>query len=514
VAAKSADNSSRWLDRVERLGNRLPDPVVLFLFVLLAVWALSALLAPVHFTETDPRTVVRDAAGHVTVSSQIRVVNQLAPAALVQFLARMVKTFVEFPPLGVVLMAMLGVGVAEHTGFITAGLKVLLRVTPPRLLAPALLLAAVISHSAADCGFVMVIPLGGLLFAAAGRHPVAGICCAFAGVSGGYSASFLPTALDPLLQAFTQNAAQLVEPGRTVNPLCNWYFTSAASVLITLIGWWLTERVVEPRLARVPVDAAEADATSLNELAPAERRGFAAGIAMFAGMTLLLVLAAAPSTSPLRGKGAFLTEPGAPLMDAIVPLLCLFFLVPGIVHGVVAGTVKSHRDVVTGMGRSLAAMSTFLVMAFAASLFSYAFRESNLGALLAIKGAGGLQRLHLPAQVTIVGVIVLSMFVNLLIGSASAKWALLAPVFVPMLMQLGLPPELTQAAYRIGDSGTNIITPLMTYFPLVVVFCQRYVRHTGIGTLLSLMLPYSLVFLTAWTALLLAWWTLGWPLGL
>ena len=511
---KNAGKSVRWLDRLERFGNRLPDPVVLFLFVLFIVWAVSALLAPVQFQETDPRSVVRDAAGHVTASAPIRVVNQLAPAALVQFLARMVKTFVEFPPLGVVLVAMLGVGVAEHTGFITAGLKMLLRVTPRKLLAPALLLAAIMSHSAADCGFVLVVPLGGLLFAAAGRHPVAGICCAFAGVSGGYSASFLPTTLDPLLQSFTQNAAQLVEPGRLVSPLANWYFTSASSLLIVMLGWWLTERVVEPRLAHMPVDGAVADGTLLNELTPAERRGFFAGFATFVGLAVLLALAAAPATSPLRGKGGLLTAPGAPLMDSIVPLLCLFFLVPGIVHGVLAGTVKNHRDVVAGMGKSLASMSTFLVMAFAAAQFSYAFRESNLGALLAVKGTSLLQSMHVPSAVTLVGVVLISAFIDLFIGSASAKWALLASVFVPMLMQLGLPPELTQAAFRVGSSSTNIITPLMTYFPLVVVFCQRYVRQAGIGTLVTLMLPYSLAFLALWTALLLAWWGLGWPLGL
>ncbi len=506
--------SSRWLDRLERLGNRLPDPVVLFLFSLLAVWAVSALLAPVAFTETDPRTVVRDGAGHVTASTPIRVVNQLAPAALTQFLARMVKTFVEFPPLGIVLVAMLGVGVAEHTGFITAGLKVLLRVTPRRLLAPALLLAAIISHSAADCGFVLVVPLGGLLFAAAGRHPVAGICCAFAGVSGGYSASFLPTTLDPLLQSFTQNAAQLVEPGRLVSPLGNWYFTSVSSGLIILLGWWLTERVIEPRLARVPVDGTANDAATLNELSSAELRGFFAGLATFAALLILLVLVAAPASSSLRGKGGSLTAPGAPLMDAIVPLLCLFFLVPGIVHGVIAGTVKNHRDVVAGMSKSIGSMSTFLVMAFAAAQFSYAFRESNLGALLAVKGTGLLQSLHAPPAVTLVGVVLISAFIDLFIGSASAKWALLAPVFVPMLMQLGLPPELTQAAFRVGSSSTNIITPLMTYFPLVVVFCQRYVRQTGIGTVISLMLPYSVAFLALWTGLLLVWWECRWPLGL
>ena len=306
-----------------------------------------------------------------------------------------------------------------------------------------------------------------------------------------------------------------MEPGRLINPLGNWYFTSASSGLIILLGWWLTERVIEPRLARVPVDGGtETDAATLNQLSAAERRGFVAGLATFAALLLLLILAAAPAASPLRGKGGSLTAPGTPLIDAIVPLLCLFFLVPGIVHGVIAGTIRNHRDVVAGMSKSIGSMSTFLVMAFAAAQFSYAFRESNLGALLAVKGTSLLQSLHVPPAVTLVGVVLISAFIDLFIGSASAKWALLAPVFVPMLMQLGLPPELTQAAFRVGSSSTNIITPLMTYFPLVVVFCQRYVRQTGIGTVISLMLPYSMAFLALWTGLLLVWWEMGWRLGL
>ena len=511
------NNQSRawFLDWVERVGNKLPDPAILFLVVLLLTWVASAILAPIQFGETDPRTIVRDASGQVVSSSPIRVTNQLSGPALVNFLAKMVKTFVEFPPLGVVLVAILGVGVAEHTGFINACLKGMLKVTPKALLTPMLLLVAIVSHSAADVGYVLVIPLGGIIFAAAGRHPLAGIAVAFAGVSGGYSANFLPSSLDPLLQGFTQSAAQVIDPKRTVNPLCNWYFTAASCLVIVGAGWFITDRVVEPRLRRIlKVDAAPSDLPTMDALQTREQKALWVGLFVLLLCLAALYLTTAPPKSPFRSPAGALTAHGAPLMESIVPLIFLIFLLPGIAYGYVAGTVKNHRDVVQGMSKSMSTMAYYLVMAFFAAQFTFVFRESNVGALLALKGGGLLKSLALPPQITILGVILMTTTVNLLIGSASAKWALLGPIFVPMLMQVGLSPELTQAAYRIGDSSTNIITPLMPYFPLVVVYCQRYVKSTGIGTLLSAMLPFSLTFLVAWTVFFLIYWSLGVPLGL
>jgi len=516
VSATPRSNSPlhRFLDLLERAGNKLPDPALIFVFALLAVWGLSAVLSYVHFPDVDPRTVIRDASGAITNSSPIVVKNLLAPGNLVQFLAKTVKTFTEFPPLGIVLVAMLGVGIAEQTGFIQAGIKYLLRLTPRALLSPMLILVAIISHSAGDTGYVLVIPLGGIIFAAAGRHPVAGIACAFAGVAGGFSASFLPSSLDPLLQGFTQAAAQFIDPTRKVNPLCNWYFMSAACGLIVSVGWWLTDRLIEPRLrTHLPVDGEVEAGADFNHLSDSERRGFLAGIGSFGLLMLGLILVCLPAGSPFRSKEGGLTAYGAPLMESIVPLIALFFLVPGVIHGYVAGTVKNHRDVIKGMAKSMNTMGYYLVMAFCAAQFTYAFRESNLGALLAIRGAGLLKSWSLPGGVTIMGIILLSSSVNLLIGSASAKWALLAPILVPMLMQLGLSPELTQAAYRIGDSSTNIVTPLMPYFPLIVIYCQRHSKQTGIGTLISTMLPYCVCFIVLWTTLLLIWWGLELPLG-
>lgn len=498
----------RALKGIEVAGNRLPDPAVLFLILLIGTWVLSWVLSGITWKEIDPRS-----------GEPIIVLNQLEGGALASFLAGMVTTFTSFHPLGVVLVALLGVGVAEHTGFINACLKGMLSFTPKMLLTPMLILVAVVSHTAADAGYVLVIPLGGVIFYAAGRHPLAGIAAAFAGVSGGFSANFIPSGIDPLLQGLTMQAAQIVEPDRLVNPLCNIYFTGLSSILIVGVGWFVTDRIIEPRLKGTEIDGDPDEMPKMQELTAAEKRGMWAGLFSIALGLIVLILLVLPADSALvdSSKTKFverLTSFGAPLMQSIVPLIFLMFIIPGIVHGYVSGSVKSHRDIVEGMSKAMSTMGYYLVMAFFASLFIAAFAQSNVGVLLAVKGANFLRALDVPPQVTIIGIIVLAAAVNLLVGSASAKWALLAPIFVPMLMQLQLSPELTQAAYRVGDSVTNIITPLMPYFPLVVVFCQRYVKNSGIGTVTSLMLPFSVTFFFSWIVFLLAYWAIGIPLGL
>jgi aminobenzoyl-glutamate transport protein len=354
-----------------------------------------------------------------------------------------------------------------------------------------------------------------VIFYAAGRHPLAGIAAAFAGVSGGFSANPVPSALDPLLQGFTQPAAQILDTNVQVNPLCNYYFTAASSLLIVVLGWLITDRIIEPKLKRAtPVDADAEEAPDMAMLASRERIGFWCGSAVMILGLLVLVIVLWPDTSPLRDADGKLTSFDAPIMKSIVPLIFLLFLLPGVVYGFIAGTFKTAKDVVDAMTKSMEGMAYYIVMAFFCSLFIYAFSESNIGTLLALQGAELLKTMGLPGQVTIIGIIILSAFVNLFVGSASAKWALLAPIFVPMLMAVGISPELTQAAYRVGDSSSNIITPLMPYFPLVVVFCQKYVKKAGIGTLISIMLPYSLVFITCWTLFLIVYWLIGIPLGL
>lgn len=493
----------RLLGAIEKAGNMLPDPALIFIIAMVLVWILSALLDGHAFSLPS-----RDG-----VKTQ-QVVSQLSPQALTTFFAGMVQTFTGFHPFGVALVALFGVGVAEASGFVDAGLKALLSVTPRMLLTPMLILVAILSHTAADSGYVVVIPLGAVMFYAAGRHPLAGIAAAFAGVSGGFSANFIPSSVDPVLAGLTQEAAQLLDPGREVNPLSNWFFMGTSSLLIIGIGWFLTDRVVEPRLrASAEVDGDPADMPRLDPMTTPERRGLVAGIASMLVGLVVLALAAAPADSPLRAPDGDLTAARAPLMQMIVPLIFILFLIPGVVHGFVAGTFRTHRDVIHGTGKSIGTMGYYIVLAFFASLFLYSFGASQLGALLAVEGATLLRALSVPGPVMLCGIILLCTTVNLLIGSASANWALLAPSLVPMLMQLGLSPELTQAAYRIGDSSTNIITPLMPYFPLVVAFSQRYVKKTGIGTLAAAMLPYSVSFLVLWSALLMVFWTLGIPLG-
>ncbi len=494
---------AKILDMVERGGNKLPDPAILFFVLMIVIWILSALLSNVSFSEIDPRS-----------GNPIVVRNLLTGSALASFLAGMVTVFTSFAPLGIVLVAMLGVGVAERSGYINAGLKSLLSVTPKTLLTPMLVLVALVSHTATDAGYVLVIPLGGVIFYAAGRHPLAGIAAAFAGVSGGFSANFIPSGIDPLLQGFTQSAAQIVDPNIQVNPLNNWFFTSASSVLIILLGWFLTDKVVEPRLQKTPLDGDMEDLPSMDKLNARDKKAFWVSNLVMILFLIGLFFWAYPENSALRAEDGEITSFSAPLMQSIVPLIFIIFLIPGIIYGLMSGTFKTSKEIVASMSKSMSGMSYYIVMAFFCALFIDAFGKSNLGALMALKGADFLRELNMPGQVTIVGIIILSAFVNIFIGSSSAKWALIAPIMVPMLMQLNISPDLTQASYRVGDSVSNIITPLMPYFPLVVVFCQKYVKKTGIGTLVSMMIPYTIVFAIFWTIFLLIYWALGIPLGL
>ncbi|GGW85782.1 AbgT family transporter [Alteromonas halophila] len=499
----NASPIQRLLNKVEVWGNKLPDPAVLFIILLFAVWALSWALSGVSFDVVDPRN-----------GEPLAINNQLAGSALTQFFSSMVTNFAHFHPVGVVLVAMLGIGVAEYSGFINAGLRALLSVTATWLLTPMIILIGIVSHSAVDAGYVLVIPLGGVIFYAAGRHPLAGIAAAFAGVSGGFSANFVPSALDPMLQGISQAGAQLLDPSVTLNPLNNYYFTTASAVVVTGLGWFITDKLVEPKLRNNPVDGDMSDLPSMEPLKPSERRALRWSLlAVGLGIGLLIVTASFAS-SPWRGVEGSLTSFSAPLMKSIVPLIFLLFLIPGLVYGLIIGTIRTSSQFVEGMTKAMQGMGYYLVIMFCIAQFIYAFGQSNLGILLAVKGAAFLKEMQLPAGITITGIVFLTGLINLFVGSASAKWALLAPIFIPMLMQLGISPDLAQAAYRIGDSSTNIITPLMPYFPLVVVFCQRYVTNTGIGTLTSMMLPFSACFIVVWTLFLILYWSLGIPLGI
>ncbi|MCB1948152.1 AbgT family transporter [Nitrosomonas sp.] len=500
---KNSGLTARILETVERIGNKLPDPAMLFVGLLFVVWILSWLLSHLSFDVIDPRT-----------DAPLVIHNLLSGAAITEFLSVMVTNFSHFHPVGVVLVAMLGIGVAEHTGLINSALRALLGVTPKRLLTPMIICAGIVSHSAVDAGYVLVIPLGGVIFYAAGRHPLVGIAAAFAGVSGGFSANFVPSSLDPLLQGLSQAGAQILDPDIILNPLNNYFFTTASSVLIIGFGWYVTEKIVEPRLKHTAFQDCIGDLPVMRALEPHENKGLRAAGVVFLLSLVVVFATALPSESPWRDVTGDLTSGTAPIMRSIVSLIFLMFILPGCVYGIVAGTVKSAKDIIDGMTKAMHQMAYYLVIMFFIAQFVYAFGQSNLGVLLALQGAALLKTLAMPSTITIVGVVLITAFINLFVGSASAKWGLLASIFVPMLMQLGISPDLTQAAYRIGDSSTNIITPLLPYFPLVVVYCQRYVKHAGIGTVTAMMLPYSITFLIIWTLFLLLYMSTGLPLGI
>jgi aminobenzoyl-glutamate transport protein len=386
---------------------------------------------------------------------------------------------------------------------------------PAFLLTPFVALVGMVGNLAADAAYVVLIPLAGVLFAAAGRHPIAGIAATFAGVSGGFSANLVPGQLDALLFGITQSSAALILPGWTANIAGNWFFLIGMTIVFLPVIWYLTDRVIEPRLGRYSREpqAPLPETSEEDKVGAAQRKGLRrAGLAVLAVVALWLAMTFGPGT-PLIDETAIPEAQLNPFYRSLVGGFFILFLAAGWAYGSAAGTVKNHRDVVSMMAGGMSDLAYFFVLAFAAAHFVAMFGWSNLGLISAVHGADGLRSMNLPAPVLLGSIVLFSAGLNLLVGSASAKWALLAPVLVPMLMLLGISPEMSTAAYRVGDGATNIITPLMTYFPLILVFCQRWQKSFGLGSLAALMLPYSIGILLSGLALTVAWVALDLPLG-
>lgn len=490
-----------FLGTIERVGNRLPDPVVIFVWMIGLVFVASMAAASFGLSAVNPAT-----------GETLRAVSLATSENLRRLFVDMPRTLTGFAPLGYVLTVMLGAGVAERTGLFAAAMRASVAKAPKALLSPIVIVVAIISNHAADAAYVVLLPLAGVVFAAAGRHPVAGIAAAFAGVSGGFSANIFPGHLDALLLGITEPAARLLQPDWTANIAGNWWFILAMTVLFTPIGWFVTDRIVEPRLGAWTPAATTAE-TDPQEASARERRGLAwAGVG-----AVVVILAWAAMTllpgAPFIDAAAPAEERLSPFFQSLVAGFFVLFLVCGVAYGVAAGTVKSQGDVVRLTGQSMAEMGPYVVLAFVAAHFVALFNWSNLGAIIAIHGAEGLRSSGLPTPLLLVGIVILAAGINILIGSASAKWAALAPILVPMLMLLGVSPEMSTAAYRMGDSTTNIVTPLMVYFPLILGFCQKYVKDFGVGSLMATMVPYSLCFLAAGLLLVLGWATFDLPLG-
>lgn len=562
-----------FLSIVEWLGNLLPHPVTLFALFSVGIVLLSGLISWLDWSVQDPRPI-----GSVGRAEDgiIRVESLMNAQGFRRIVENLVSNFVNFAPLGTVLVALLGVGVAEKSGLLAAAMRWLVLGAPAWLVTAALVFAGIISNTASEIGYVVLVPLGAAMFYSLGRHPLAGLAAAFAGVSGGYSANLLIGTIDPLLAGITEQAAWIYDAEYSVHPAVNWYFMIASTFLVTVLGTWVTVRIVEPRLGKYDPSAADSEieqAAKIEKLSPLEFRGLRwaffsmlAMVVLFAyfagphftrkapfakGTTLKTVSRWSPSermqaeawsreneSKPVSQRSEtvelYLPEslgwrgsvntvlqviPGygvlrnpdtgdllrSPFLKSVVALIFLFFLVPGYAYGLAVGTMKTDRDIINAMSAAMASMGLYIVLVFFAAQFVSFFNWTNIGALVAVAGSDMIIALQLDGPIVFVPFIFLCAFINLMLGSASAKWAIMAPVFVPMLMRIGYSPEVIQAAYRVGDSTTNVITPMMSYFGIIFALGVRYNRNMGLGTLISLMLPYSIVFLVAWTAFFYLW---------
>ncbi|MBY6218469.1 AbgT family transporter [Qipengyuania aquimaris] len=522
--ASTASNAQTGiLGWVERTGNKLPDPVFIFFYLIIALVVISVIAAMTGVSALHPTAVDAETGGAL----RIEAVSLLAADNIQRLWVEMPKTFTHFHPLGYVLVVMLGAGVAERSGFFAAGMSKAVKSAPKALLTPVVALVAMIGNHAADAGYVVLIPLAGILFAAAGRHPLAGIAAAFAGVSGGFSANISPGQLDALLFGITEEAvgASALDPSWTANIAGNWYFITAMTVLFLPIIWYVTDKIIEPRLGAwtggATAGAGSGEEIETQDEAAASKGLRAAGLAALFVVGLWVLMVFAPGT-PLIDEAACEAIPAAdcsihselrPLYQSLVAAFFLLFLLTGWAYGRAAGTIKDHRDLVNMMAESMKDMGYYLVLAFAAAHFVAMFGWSNLGLITAVHGAAGIESTGLPLPLVLGLMVLFAGLLNLFVGSASAKWALLAPILVPMLMLLGISPEGATAAYRVGDSATNIITPLMVYFPLILVFAQRWKKDFGLGSLTAMMLPYSVWLLISGTLLIVIWFYLGIPLG-
>jgi len=512
ASAASTTAQRGFLGWVERTGNRLPDPVFLFFWLIailigISVVASLAKLSAAHPVEIDPET------GSNRV---ISAVSLLSAENIRRLWVEMPTTFTHFHPLGYVLVVMLGAGVAERSGLFGTTMRAGVRNAPAFLLTPIVVLVGMIGNLAADAAYVVLIPLAGILFHAAGRHPVAGIAAAFAGVSGGFSANLVPGQLDALLFGITEAAVETVFGDWTANIAGNWYFLIAMTFVFLPVIWFVTDKMIEPRLGKWnpamagrPADDEEQD----RPLTEKETRGLkAAGLAVMAVVALWLFFVFGPGT-PLVDESATPEARLTPFYQSLVAGFFLLFLLAGWAYGKAAGVIDDHKGLVKMMAGSMEDMAYYLVLAFAAAHFVAMFAWSNLGLILAVNGADFLGGLGLPAWALLGAIVLVAGLLNLFVGSASAKWALLAPVLVPMLMLLGITPEMATAAYRVGDSATNIITPLMVYFPLILIFCQRWQKDFGLGSLAATMLPYSIGLMIVGVVLTIGWVAIDLPLG-
>ncbi len=490
---------ARVLDKIEVAGNKLPHPATLFAIMAGLVILLSGIAA--YF---DLQTV------HPVTGESIGVRNLLSADGFRWLFTNIEKNFIHFPPLGLVLVIMVGIGVAEGSGLFTMLVRQLVIKAPKKLITPAIITAGILSHLASEVGYVVLIPLGAMIFQAVGRNPMAGFAAAFAGVSAGFGSNFLIGSVDPILAGLSTAAANIIDPDLHVNPMVNYYFMVVSAIMVVIVGTIVVEKIIEPRLGKYEGDV---EALVIEQPTALERKGL-----KWAGWSAILFMAVMAMT--IIPENGLLRDPEtgsvlkSPFFSGIIVTLLLLFFVPGLIYGRITGVFKTDKQVMNAIGKSMSGMGSYIVLVFFAAQFVYFFKESNLGLILAIKGASWLKDVGFTGYPMIACFVLLVATINMFMGSASAKWAILAPVFIPMLMLLDYHPGITQAAFRVGDSVTNVITPMMSYFALLVVYAQKYNKNYGVGTLISLMLPFTVSFLIVWLIILAIWFYSGFPLGL
>jgi aminobenzoyl-glutamate transport protein len=545
---------SKFLNIIEKVGNLLPHPATLF-----AIFAGLTIILSWVFSLTDLSVV------HPATKETVTPFSLLSAKGIQMILTKMVDNFTGFAPLGTVLVSLLGIGIAEGSGLIAATIrgivqnshKILIGLLisiilvasivsmdlyiiigsviigillvfliiwlnnkkPEIILTFIIVFSGILSNTASEVGYVLLVPLGAIMFLGAGRHPFAGMAAAFAGVSGGYSANLLLGTIDPLLAGLSQEAARIIDQTYTVSPAANYYFMAASTFFIGITGTWVTQKFVEPRLGAYTgeINLSKEDEDKVKELSKLEKRGI-----LFAVLALIIFLSfvligVIPEWGYLREIGvaddALFIKKIQPALKSIVAFIFIGAGLMGIGYGIGAKTFKSDSDVMNGMGKSMETLGIYIVLVFFASQFVAYFNWTNLGLIFAINGADFLSTAGFDSIPLLISFIILAAIINLVMGSASAKWAIMAPVFIPMFMLIGFSPELTQGAYRVGDSVTNIISPMMSYFALIIAFLQRYEKNAGIGTLIATMVPYTFFFFFVWTIFFLIWFVFEIPLG-
>ncbi|RNA68456.1 AbgT family transporter [Alteribacter keqinensis] len=493
---------SKFLDGVERVGNKLPHPFMLFVYLALGVIGLSWFISLFNISFEHPGT---------GETEQIQ--SMLSADGIEYILSSMLDNFTGFAPLGLVLVMMFGIGLAQKVGLIETFMKKTILNAPKSLITYAIIATGIMGNLASDAAFVIVPPLAAMVFYAIGRHPLAGIAAGFAGVGAGFTANVIITGTDALLAGISTEAARTINAEALITPVDNWYFMLFSVLMLMFVGAWITEKIIEPRLGKYDPSLGEDDVVGqkIEEITPEKNRGLRnAGIAGLI-YTILVSLLIVPGDAILRGEGGTIVP--SPFLTHIVPIILFFFIVVAIAYGLTVKIIKSTKDIPEFMADSMKDMSGYIVLIFAASQFIAYFEWTNLGAFIAVSGAETLTNLNFTGLPVIVGFIILAAVLNLFIFSGSAQWVLMAPIFIPMFMLLDYNPAFVQLAYRIADSSTNIITPLNPYVVMVLAFMKRYDKNAGFGTLITIMLPYSLIFLGIWIAIFIAWTLLGIPIG-